>query len=249
MSDRYQRVEVTSRAAWREWLAAHHADVPGAWAVTYKKRQADLHVPYDALVEEALCFGWIDSQGRRLDEDRTQLLMTPRKRGSGWSRSNQQRIARLDAAGLLAAPGRAVVEAARADGSWHALDAVEDLVEPQELRDALDGTPGARALGRLPPLGEAGDPRVDRERPARRDAREAGARDGRAGGTGSARQPVAAPRRSGPRELGGPDPRASWARSGGSPQRRPRADTYVLTPRDRRQAPARRSEANARRPT
>ena len=145
MSDRDGRVEVTSRAEWRAWLAAHHADAPGIWVVTYKKRRAELHVPYDALVEEALCFGWIDSQGRRLDEDRTQLLMTPRKRGSGWSRSNQRRIARLDAAGLLAAPGRAVVEAARADGSWHALDAVEDLVEPQELRDALDGTSGARA--------------------------------------------------------------------------------------------------------
>ena len=144
MSERHGRVEVTSRAEWRAWLAAHHSDVRGIWVVTYKKRRGELHVPYDALVEEALCFGWIDSQGRGLDEDRTQLLMTPRRRGSGWSRSNQQRIERLDAAGLLAAPGRAVVEAARADGSWHALDAVEDLVEPEALRDALDGTPGAR---------------------------------------------------------------------------------------------------------
>jgi uncharacterized protein YdeI (YjbR/CyaY-like superfamily) len=95
-------------------------------------------------VEEALCFGWIDSKGRRLDERRTMLLMTPRKPGSGWSRPNKERLERLFAAGVMEPAGIAVVEAAKADGSWTALDDIESLVEPDDLRAALDTAPAAR---------------------------------------------------------------------------------------------------------
>jgi uncharacterized protein YdeI (YjbR/CyaY-like superfamily) len=146
MSDAYDRVEVTSRAQWREWLAAHAAGTPGIWLVTWKKSaDADRYVPYADVVEEALCFGWVDSKSRALDETRSMLLMTPRKRGSGWSRPNKERIERLTAAGLLTPAGQAVVDAARADGSWTALDAVENLEEPPELAAALDAVPAARA--------------------------------------------------------------------------------------------------------
>lgn len=144
MSDAYDRVEVTSRAQWRAWLQAHHESAPGIWLVTHKKAQGDTYLPYEELVEEALCFGWVDSKGRALDERRSMLLVTPRKRGSGWSRPNKERVARLEAAGLLAPAGRSVIEAARADGSWTALDAIENLEEPDDLRAALDATPGAR---------------------------------------------------------------------------------------------------------
>jgi uncharacterized protein YdeI (YjbR/CyaY-like superfamily) len=145
MSDAYGQVEVTSQGAWREWLAANHGTSPGVWLVTYKKAEGDRYVPYDATVEEALCFGWIDSKSRALDERRSMLLMTPRKRGSGWSRPNKERLERLFAAGLMAPAGVAVVEAAKADGSWTALDEIENLVEPPDLSAALDAMPAARA--------------------------------------------------------------------------------------------------------
>jgi uncharacterized protein YdeI (YjbR/CyaY-like superfamily) len=144
MSDDYDRVEITSRAQWRVWLEAHHGDEPGVWAVTHKKAFGDRHVPYADLVEEALCFGWVDSKGRAVDEQRSMLLLTPRRRGSGWSRPNKERIARLEAAGSIAPAGRAVRDAAGADGSWTALDAVENLEEPPELTAALDADPDAR---------------------------------------------------------------------------------------------------------
>ena len=144
MSSDYGRVEVTSRAQWREWLEAHHGDTAGIWVVTHKKAGGDKHVPYADVVEEALCFGWVDSKGGSVDERRTMLLLTPRRRGSGWSRPNKERIARLEAAGVIAPPGQAVLAAARADGSWTALDAVENLEEPPELTAALDADPDAR---------------------------------------------------------------------------------------------------------
>ena len=70
MSDDYEQVQVSSRAEWRAWLADHHADAPGVWLVTFKKAAGDRHVPYDDVVEEALCFGWVDSRPRTLDDER-----------------------------------------------------------------------------------------------------------------------------------------------------------------------------------
>lgn len=137
---------MTSRAQWRDWLATHAATSDGCWAVTWRRDSGRPVVPYDALVEEALCVGWIDSKGRRVDDQRTALLLTPRTRGSGWSRLNKERIARLEAAGQLLPAGQAVVDVARADGSWTALDAVEALEVPTDLGAALDAAPGARAM-------------------------------------------------------------------------------------------------------
>jgi len=144
VSEAYEQVEVESRGEWRAWLEAHHARAPGVWVVTYKKAEGSRHVPYGDVVEEALCFGWVDSRGQRLDEARWMLLLTPRRPGSGWSRPNKQRIERLRAAGLMAPAGLAAVAAAEADGSWTALDAIEDLVEPDDLRAALDADADAR---------------------------------------------------------------------------------------------------------
>lgn len=144
MSLSYPQVVVTSRAQWRAWLAEHHATARGVWLVTYKKAVGDRHVAYGDIVEEAIAHGWVDSQARRLDEQRSQLLMTPRKPKSGWSRSNKERVERLGAAGLMAPAGLAAVEVAKANGAWEALDAVERLQEPDELRAALDADSDAR---------------------------------------------------------------------------------------------------------
>lgn len=132
------------RGAWRHWLQEHHADAPGVWLVTWRKPSGKPVLSYDDAVEEALAFGWIDSKGGKVDDDRTRLLMTPRKRGSGWSRPNKERIARLEAAGLMAPAGAAVIAAAKADGAWSRLDDVEDLVVPDDLAAAFERHAGSR---------------------------------------------------------------------------------------------------------
>jgi uncharacterized protein YdeI (YjbR/CyaY-like superfamily) len=87
--DAYAQTQPASRAAWRQWLAAHHASAPGVWLVYCKKASGLPSLSYPEAVEEALCFGWIDSHPRKLDADRTQLLFTPRKPKSGWSKVNK----------------------------------------------------------------------------------------------------------------------------------------------------------------
>jgi uncharacterized protein YdeI (YjbR/CyaY-like superfamily) len=142
LADRPQ-VHLERREDWRVWLAEHHATADGVWLVSWRKVTGRPAVGYDAAVEEALCFGWIDSLARKLDEERGMQLFTPRRRGSRWSRSNKERVARLEAAGLIAPAGAAVIEAARAAGSWTALDDVENLVIPSDLAAALAARPGA----------------------------------------------------------------------------------------------------------
>lgn len=99
-------LEVKSRPAWRRWLAAHHASTPEIWLVFRKDAGSKVALTYDGAVEEALCYGWIDSLVRRLDDARYARKFTPRKPGSRWSTANRRRYADLKARGLLAAPGR-----------------------------------------------------------------------------------------------------------------------------------------------
>jgi uncharacterized protein YdeI (YjbR/CyaY-like superfamily) len=119
VSDAYPQVEVESRAELRRWLEEHHATSTGIRLVTYKKADPR-YLPYEHVVEEALCFGWIDSKARRVDELRTSLVLTPRKTRSNWSPPNRERVERLLAAGLMEPAGRAAVERAKADGTWGA---------------------------------------------------------------------------------------------------------------------------------
>jgi len=142
--DDLPRIEITDRAQWRDWLAKHHARSGSVWAVTYKVGASKPRVPYDDLVEEALAFGWVDSLPRKLDDERTMLLMAPRKPGSNWSAANKARIGKLTKAGLMRPAGAAAVERAKADGTWTALDAVERLEVPGDLAEALSVRPGAR---------------------------------------------------------------------------------------------------------
>jgi len=139
------RVEVASRDEWRDWLARNHAGSGSIWLVTHKKAAGDRHLPYEAIVEEALAFGWIDSRPAKLDAERSMLLISPRKPGSAWSRANKERVERLLAEGRMALAGLAAVEAAKADGSWNALDEVERLAIPPDLAAALAAQPPAEA--------------------------------------------------------------------------------------------------------
>ncbi|MGC4046333.1 MAG: YdeI/OmpD-associated family protein [Armatimonas sp.] len=138
-------VFIETRAQWRTWLETHHTRTEGVWLVYNKKASGKSTVPYAEQVEEALCFGWVDSKGNRLDEERTMLYFAPRKAGSGWARPNKERIERLMAQGLMAPAGLAKIEAAKFDGSWEMLDAVEDLVVPEDLATEFARHPNAAA--------------------------------------------------------------------------------------------------------
>ena len=139
------RVEVTSRAQLRAWLEGHHTQSEAIWLVTYKKSaRPDLHVPWEDIVREALCFGWIDSQAGTVDEERTMVRLSPRKKGSVWSAINKGHVAELSEQGLIAAAGWAKIEDAKADGSWEFLDDVEAGIIPDDLADAFTATPGSR---------------------------------------------------------------------------------------------------------
>ena len=119
MSAEYPQVEVDSRDALRRWLEQHHETSGGIWLVTYKKGDPR-YLPYEHIVEEALCFGWIDSKARRIDELRTSIVLTPRKPRSNWSAPNRERVERLLAADLMAPSGLAAIERAKDDGTWGA---------------------------------------------------------------------------------------------------------------------------------
>ncbi|MGH9235169.1 MAG: YdeI/OmpD-associated family protein [Acidimicrobiales bacterium] len=131
-------------AAWRAWLATNCDTVRGVWVVSWRKASGRDPVAYENLVEEAICFGWIDSTVNILDDARGLQLMTPRKPRSGWTRLNRQRVAALEAQGRMTDAGRRAVEVAKANGSWTIYDSVEDLLEPDDLADALDACPAAR---------------------------------------------------------------------------------------------------------
>jgi uncharacterized protein YdeI (YjbR/CyaY-like superfamily) len=130
---------------WRGWLEANHTTSSGVFVVFWKKATGRPAMTYDEMVEQALCYGWVDSRPAKLDDERSMLWFTPRKRGSGWARPNKLRIERMVAAGLMRPAGAAMIEAAKADGSWTLLDAVEDLEIPADLADALDLLDAARA--------------------------------------------------------------------------------------------------------
>lgn len=140
-----EQVMVTTRAQWRAWLTGNAGTSPGIWLVTYKRASGMPAPTYDDVVEEALCFGWIDSTARGRDEVTAMQLLTPRKPRSTWSAANKARLEVLLPSGLMTERGLRAIETARANGSWQALDLVERLEVPGDLAGALDSTPGARA--------------------------------------------------------------------------------------------------------
>jgi uncharacterized protein YdeI (YjbR/CyaY-like superfamily) len=143
--DDAQLVHADDRATWRAWLEANHATSSGAWLVTWRRRSGRLGLDYEAAIEEALCFGWVDSTAGRVDDDRGKLYFAPRKPRSGWAATNKARIERLLAEGRMAPAGVAAIERAKANGSWEVLDSAERLVVPADLAAALEARPPAAA--------------------------------------------------------------------------------------------------------
>lgn len=132
-----------TRADWRKWLESYPDRTHGVW-VAYPKKSSDVEGPaYEDLVEEALCFGWIDSTNRRADDGRRLQWFSPRRKGSVWSSSNKERVERLVAEGRMTERGQTVIDAAQADGSWSQYDDVEAMVIHPDLQAALDAAPAA----------------------------------------------------------------------------------------------------------
>lgn len=141
-----------SRTQLRAWLQHHHSTARGVWLCSWRSNTQKPRCPYPHVVEELLCFGWIDSTATTLDEQRGLQLLTPRKPKSSWSRLNRQRFAEMEAAGLVVDAGRDAARVAQSNGYWTISDSVEDLVEPEALAEALDENVCARtAWDAIPP--------------------------------------------------------------------------------------------------
>jgi uncharacterized protein YdeI (YjbR/CyaY-like superfamily) len=132
-----------TRNDWRQWLKTNHAKATGVWLVSYKKATGKSRFEYAEAVEEALCFGWVDSKPNKLDAERSLLWFAPRKPKTGWSRPNKIRVEKMIKAGLMTNAGMLKVEQAKLDGSWSKLDAVENLTIPQDLVDAFKKHPNS----------------------------------------------------------------------------------------------------------
>jgi uncharacterized protein YdeI (YjbR/CyaY-like superfamily) len=111
-------VEAKDRAEWRAWLAANHDKEREVWLVYYKKETGKASVAYGASVEEALCYGWVDSIIKSLDDTKFARKFTPRKEDSKWSPSNIKRVEKMMGEGLMTEHGLRLVEAAKRTGNW-----------------------------------------------------------------------------------------------------------------------------------
>lgn len=144
--DDYPHFAPESREHLREWLTHNHIISKGAWVVYNKKTSGKPTVAYTDLVDELLCFGWIDSTMRPIDHLTYKQLITPRKPKSMWSRVNKEKVERLSTAELIHPKGFEIIEIAKANGSWTMLDAVENFEIPPDLEAAFVKFPEAKAI-------------------------------------------------------------------------------------------------------
>ncbi len=129
---------VETQDEWWTWLEGYHGESSGVWLVSWKKAAGKPYIPFTDVVDEALCFGWVDSKINKLDEERAMRLFTPRNPKSPWSRINKGKVARLVELGRMAEAGMRLVDGAKADGSWNIYDEIEDLVIPPDLASVLE---------------------------------------------------------------------------------------------------------------
>ena len=141
----YPIFHAETRNQWRTWLMHNHTSARGVWLCSWRNTTSQPRCPYPEAVEEAICFGWIDSTNTILDEERSLQLFTPRRSKSSWSQLNRERAAEMETRGLMTHAGRQAIAAAKANGWWTISDQVEDLEEPSDLKAALDRDPRARS--------------------------------------------------------------------------------------------------------
>ena len=142
--DDAEQVQPATRAAFRKWLAKNHDTSTGVWVVTYNKASGKPQLQYEDIVLELLCFGWVDSTARKIDDERSAMYCAPRKKGGTWASTNKARVKQLIADGLMQPAGLAVIVQAKKDGSWTILDPVEALEVPDDLAKALRKHPASK---------------------------------------------------------------------------------------------------------
>lgn len=123
-----------NKKEWRGWLELNHEKRDAVWVVFYKKKSIDHNLSWSDAVDEALCFGWIDSTKKRIDDERFRQYFTKRKAKSNWSRINKEKVKALIGEGLMRAKGFESIEVAKQNGSWTALNEVEALIVPEDLK-------------------------------------------------------------------------------------------------------------------
>lgn len=143
-SENVSQIYFPDRKTWRSWLSKNFDKEKAIWLVHDKESKGG-KLSYDDLVEEALCFGWIDSTLKRVDENRSKIYLSVRKPKSIWATSNKIRVEKLIKNGLMREPGLEVIKAAKKDGSWSQFDVVEDLILPLELKEAFNKNKKAAA--------------------------------------------------------------------------------------------------------
>lgn len=153
----FEEIEVISKQDLVDWLGRNYKSKESFWLVTWKKSSGANYVSRIEILEALLSYGWIDSLPRKLDEQRTMLLISRRKEGSSWSKINRDIIARLIGNGDITEAGLELVEAAKKDGSWSRLQEIEELCIPQDLDKALSSYESARKFfDNFPPSSKRG---------------------------------------------------------------------------------------------
>jgi uncharacterized protein YdeI (YjbR/CyaY-like superfamily) len=145
MTEEIKTVCPLNRQQWREWLQAHHDTEKSVWLVYYKKKSNRSTLAWSEAVDEALCFGWIDSVAKPIDEERYMQFFCRRKPTSVWSRINKEKVERLISEGLMAQAGLDTIDRAKSNGSWIILDDAEALVIPADLEEEFQKKPNAKA--------------------------------------------------------------------------------------------------------
>jgi uncharacterized protein YdeI (YjbR/CyaY-like superfamily) len=141
-TDNFQKVEVASSQELRSWLQKHHRQQESVWLVTFKKSEPDKYLSTSAVLDELLCFGWIDGIRRKLDEHRTMQLISPRK-VEHWAKTYKDRAAKLIREGKMQEPGLRSIALSQQAGLWDFMEDVDKLILPQDLLEALQKKEGA----------------------------------------------------------------------------------------------------------
>lgn len=134
----------SSREEWRQWLEENHMEEESVWLVQYKVKSNNTSIPWADAVEEALCFGWIDSVRKTIDDESFKQYFCKRKPKSTWSKINKEKVVILTEQGLMVDAGLRTIEIAKKNGSWTILDEVEALIVPTDLEEAFEAKPSSK---------------------------------------------------------------------------------------------------------
>lgn len=134
---KHEQIFIESESDLRNWLDKNHTQKESVWLVRWKKGAGNYYLEYSLIVDELLCYGWVDSLPRAMDEQKTMLRISPRNSKSNWSGINKRKVEKLIAESRMKAAGLALVETAKKNGAWNFLDEVEQLIVPSDLQQAL----------------------------------------------------------------------------------------------------------------